>query len=87
MNAVWYYIFTTTDFPADIISRTYTLILDGIGQREILVTRGNLWGITYDDVFLPVELNSKNAFEFEGHAVYIDDDDQVWLGIEVPDED
>lgn len=80
----WFYIFTTTDFEAlDLVSKTYTLNLDGIGFKDILVTKGNALGITYEGVFLSLEMNDKNPFEFDGHAIYVDDDDQVWLGIEV----
>lgn len=87
MTYVWYYIFNMTeDFPATLVSRTFTVILNGIGQKEILVTRGNLTGITYEGVFLPLNLNSKNPFEFEDLAVHIDEDDNVRLGIAVEEE-
>ncbi len=80
----WFYIFTSTDFLAlDLVSKTYTLLLSGIGQVEILVTNGNFLGITYDGVFLPLNMNDQNPFEFDDHAVYIDAENQVWLGIAV----
>jgi len=83
----WFYIFNYADFIAlDLVSRTYELVLDGVGQKEILVTKGNTVGMTYEGVFLPLELNEKNPFEFDGHAIYKDGDNNVWLGIEV-DED
>jgi len=79
----WYFIFDpNVDFPATLVSRLFTLPLNGIGRVEILATRGNLMGITYDDVFLPINLNDKSPFEFEGYAVF-SDERGVWLGIEV----
>jgi hypothetical protein len=84
----WYYIFTSTDFLAlDLVSKTYTLILDGRGTFDILVTNGQSIGITFEGVFLSLNLNDKNPFEFENYAIYIDDDDQVWLGFAVEDEE
>lgn len=84
----WYFIFNYDDFIAlGLVSRTYDLILDGIGAKSVLVTKGNLVGITYEGVFLPLNLNDKNPFEMDGHAIYVDENDNVWLGIEVADED
>lgn len=84
MTYTWYYIFTTTDFDAlNLPSKTYTLDLENIGIVDILVTKGNHYGILYDDVFLPLNLNDKNPFEFSDHAIYVDADDQVWLGVPV----
>ena len=88
MIYTWYYIFNSDEFNLlGIPSRTYTVILDGIGQRDVLVTKGNLFGLTYNDVFLPLELNQKNPFEFENLAVQVHDNKNVFLGIAVPDED
>ncbi len=77
----WYYVMNTSDLrTSDLGSRTYTLVLDGIGQKDILVTLGSLLGITYDGIFLTVNLNEKNPFKFDSHAIYIDELNQVWLG-------
>lgn len=85
-NYRWFYIFTLTDFEAlGLVSRTYELTLTGVGKKEILVTKGNYVGITVDGVFLPISLHDKNPFEFEDMAIYIDTDDQVWLGYLVED--
>ena len=83
----WYKIFNNAAFLATgLVSRTYTVDLQGIGQKEILATRGNLTSIVYDDVMLSINLNSKNPFIFENRAVYMDESNDVWLGILVPDE-
>lgn len=84
MNFVWYYIFNYDEFLAlDLVSRTYDLILNKIGPKSILVTKGNLVGMTYEGVFLPLNLNDINPFAFEDFAIYIDENNNVWLGIAV----
>lgn len=82
MIFTWFYIFNLDDFNAtNLVSRTYTVTFDGIGQVDILVTVGNLVGLTYNGEFLPISLNSKNPFTFENYGVYLDDSNQVWLGL------
>lgn len=83
----WFKIFNTADLDdAGLVSKTITVILEGVGQKDILVTKGVGYGITYEGVFLSVGLNDKNPFEFEGFAAYKSDADDVYLGIAVPDE-
>lgn len=78
----WYFIVNLDEWLAlDLVSKTYTFILDGIGQKDILVTQGNFTGITYEGVFLALNMNDENPFEFDSHAIYVDDDNNVWLGI------
>ena len=81
MNYTWYFIFERSEFEADgLVSRTYVLNLDGIGQKNVLVTQGELLGITYEGVFVALGLNEKNPFEMDGFAIF-EDDRGVWLGI------
>lgn len=78
----WFFIFNKAEFLAlNLTSKTYTLILGDIGQKEIMATKGVAVGILYNDIFLSLELNDKNPFEFEGHAIYIDENDDVFLGV------
>lgn len=80
----WYLIFNRQEFSAlDLISKTYTHNLSGRGVQSFLVTRGNTIAITYDGAFLPIELNGKNPYESEGYAIFLDSDENVWLGFEV----
>lgn len=82
MTYTWYKIFNKTEFLAlDLVSKEYTLSLEGVGQKSILVTLGNELSVVYDGVTLVVEFNGANPFEFDGHAVYIDTNDDVHLGI------
>jgi hypothetical protein len=45
------------------------------------VTKGNRISLTYEGIFLTLGMNDDNPFEFEDHAVFIDDNLDVWLGI------
>lgn len=91
MTFTWFKIFNLTDFEATgLVSRTYTVILEGIGQKDILVTKGELVSMLYEGVFLPIELNDINPFIKEGesesesgYAVYKATNNDVYLGIEV----
>lgn len=83
MNYKWYKIFNKTEFLAlGLASKTYTLSLEDIGEKDILVTRGNVIGILYEDIFLALDIG-ENPFEFENHAIYIDSASDVYLGIGV----
>lgn len=81
----WYLIFNRAEFDAlDLISKTYTVVLDGIGEKDVLVTKGNLYGITYEGIFLASLLNDENPVEMDGHAVYVNTEtDDVYLGVPV----
>ena len=83
----WFEIFNTDDFDAlGLVSKTYTLELEGLGEQDILITKGQGYGITYNDVFLSLQLNGDNPFIFEGFAIYRDENNDVFLGIEVAGE-
>ena len=84
MIYTWFKIFNITEFDAlNLISKTYTFILDGVGQKDILVTKGVTYGMTYEGDFLSLNMIDRNPFEFEGYAIYVDADQNVYLGIEV----
>ncbi len=82
MNLNWFKIFNLTEFEAlGLVSKTYTLDLSGVGEKEILVTKGNYVSILYDDVFLSLEMSEKNPFVFENTIIYLDSANDVWLGV------
>ena len=84
MVFTWFKIFNLTLFTATgLVSRKITLELEGLGAKDFLITKGNLTSILFDGVFLSINMNDQNPFIFEGFAVYLDDNDDVWLGIEV----
>lgn len=81
----WFFIFNLDEFEATgLVSRTYDLILDGRGAGEFLVTKGNGIGITHEGIFLMIDLNEKSPFIFDGRAIYVDENQNVWFGFEVP---
>ncbi len=79
----WYLIFNKTEFEAlSLVSKVYTVNLESVGEKEVFVTKGVGIGILYEEVFLPLDLLDYNPFEFEGFAIFINDDTQdVYLGI------
>lgn len=80
----WWKIFNLLEFEtAGLVSRTYTLELQDLGVKDIMVTKGNYVSILYEGVFLSLNMNAANPFTFEGHAIYIDGNNDVYLGIEV----
>lgn len=62
-------------------SKELQFVLKGIGLKTILVTKGIHVGLVHDGVFLPVYLNGRNPFFFENYAVYLDDNEDIWLGV------
>jgi len=75
-------LFNSEDFPT-LVSRTLEVILENIGEAEILVTRGNETAITYEGIFLPVNFKGENPYVRDGYAVYKDENENVWLGVEI----
>lgn len=81
MNYDWYQVTNLDDFIASgLISQEFELVFP-TGLKTLLLTAGNLYSLTFDDVFLSIGMSEKNPFEFDGHAVFYDDDGLLWLGI------
>lgn len=77
-----YKIINLDEFEATgLISRTVQAVLSGIGLKDILVTNGNLVSILYEGVFLCLNVNEKNYLEFDGHAIFVDPNNDLYLGI------
>lgn len=84
MTYNWYLVFNLAEFiEEDLPSTTVTLDLEDIGQKDILITRGNMYSVVYEDVMLPIDFNGENPYSFSPYAVFRDENDDVWLGIEV----
>lgn len=78
----WYKIINKTEFiAAGLPSRELTLILEGKGQVTVLVTQGRLFSLIYDGVMLSTDVTAENPFSFGGYAAYLDDNQDLWLGI------
>jgi len=88
MTFDWYKIFNLDEFLAtQLVSRKLTVVLDGRGEKEILITSGNDIGVMFEDTFMILNFNDENPYVREGdddtYALYVDSSDDVWLGIEV----
>jgi hypothetical protein len=82
----WYKLFSLPEFLATgLVSRTLTVFLEDRGAKEILITKGNTIGVTYEGVFLPVGFAGRNPFERDSLAVFEDFEQNIWLGIEAPE--
>lgn len=85
MNFLWFKIFNRIDFEAEgLVSKEYTLELENIGEKKILVTQGNYLSISYEGVFLSLNMSEENPFKFDSHAIFIDTaTDDVYLGLPI----
>ena len=80
----WYEIFNLAEFNAlGLESFLYTVYLEDKGLKEILVTKGNVVSVVVDNKFLPISFNNTNPWDDEGIAVYMDADENIWVGYEV----
>ncbi len=81
----FYKIINKAEFEATgLKSREVTVILEGLGQKTVLVAHQMLFSLIYDGVILPVDLEgASNPFEFGGYAAYLDSADDVWLGVPI----
>lgn len=84
----WYKIFNKAEFEdTELISKKYTLDLENLGPKEVLVTLGNMVSMTYEGIFLPIQLGDQNPYSIDGMAVYLDEEtDDVYLGFLIPEE-
>lgn len=88
MTFNWFKIFNLTEFLSlQLVSKSYPVIMEGVGQKDILVVRGNEVSIVYEDVFLSLQFEDANPFIREGddasYGIYRDSANDVWLGIEI----
>lgn len=88
MNFDWFKLFNLDDFnDLDLVSRKLTVSLETYGEKEILITKGNMVSLVFEDVIMPIGFEDDNPFIREGdegtYAAYLDAEDNVWLGIEV----
>lgn len=78
----WFLIFNAVEFDATgLVSKLYKLELEGFGVKEILVTKGVNYGITFNSVFLSLELNGVRQFTFETYSIYKKSNGDVYLGV------
>jgi hypothetical protein len=84
MTFDWYKIVNRAEFLATgLVSRELELVLEGVGTKTVMIVVGNLFSLVYEGVLLSIGVTEENPFAFDGYAVYVDANDDVWLGIEV----
>lgn len=82
----WFPIFDFVDFEATgLVTEKKTVLLEGKGFIEFLISKGNVISVLYDGEFMPIRFDSKDVYYSNGYAVYYDSelDSQVYLGFEV----
>jgi len=78
----WFRLFRLPNFDdLGLTSTQISVALEGYGLHDILICKGNETSILYEGVFLTINMNGKNAFRLDDNAVYLDSNDDVWLGI------
>lgn len=83
LGYTWYKIFNLTEFEAlGLVSREYEYLVENLGLKTFLVTKGNLVSITYEGVMVSLNLNGNNPFYFDGHGIYLNASNDVFFGIE-----
>ena len=83
----WYKLFSLTEFVASgLVARTMLVLLEDRGRTEFQIYQGNETSVAYDDVFLPANFLGMNPYVRGSYAIYLDPDNYVWFGFEVPEE-
>jgi len=79
----WYKIINLDIFEATTLpSIEATVNFEGIGLKKVLILQGAYVSLLYEGIFLSIAMNDANPFVFEGHAAYLDENNDIWLGIE-----
>lgn len=85
MTFDWYKIFNLQEFEdTGLVSREYTLELEGLGEKTILVTKGNAVGVLFEGVYMALELNGENPVAMDGYGVFLDEAGDVHVGVQLP---
>lgn len=81
----WYLICNLSVFDTGLISKNFSLELEDIGLKEILLTKGNITSLIYEGVMVSpdLSLDETNFHYRDGIAVDVLDSGDVYLGIEV----
>ncbi len=90
MEFDWYNLFSLPEFLAtDLVSKKLNVVLEARGETEILITRGNTVALNIGGVFLPVSFEDRNPYIYPGdtHAVFLDEDENVWLGFAIEEQE
>lgn len=79
----WYKLINYDDFIAlDLVSHAIEMTFT-FGVQEVIIFKGISVCVLFDDVFLSLNLNDQNPYTFDNHLLYIDDANDIWLGVYV----
>lgn len=78
----WYRLFNQQEFlDLDLVSVEFDVALEGLGTKNVMIAKGIDVSIFVDGTFLTIGLNGKNPFRYKEYAVFLDDNEDVWLGV------
>jgi hypothetical protein len=78
----WFKVYNLQDFiDTGLVSREIDLDLPTLGLTTVMLTKGIGYGLRYEDYFLPIQLNDKNPYIIDNILIYLDPDDDIWLGL------
>lgn len=78
----WYRLFNFDEFVSlDLVSYEVTISIPDVGEKTILIVKGNLVSVLVDELMLPINLNAVNPFRFGERAIFLDQYGDVHLGI------
>lgn len=82
MEFGWFNIFNLTDFTnSGLVCKTLTYFLEGLGQVDIQVFKGNETSVQFGGEFMPIGFAGKNPYVSGDYAVFLDSETQdVYLG-------
>lgn len=77
----WFRLFNMEEFTdSDLPSYEFQAICGDYGLKDFIATKGNKTGVLIDDVFLCVDMNDKNPTRFGERALFLDENDDIWIG-------
>lgn len=83
---VAFFIINDTEFrSSNLVSKELQVDLEGIGLKDIVVTRSNITSLIYEGYLLGVRMNNKNPFFQGDYGVLIDVDKDIYLLIKKAD--
>lgn len=84
----WYLIFNRHEFEEfKIPSKMYSVILNGIGEKDILATRGNLLSIVYNSTMVSLDTGEDpqrpflGPFFMDNIGIYQNENSDIFLGV------
>lgn len=68
----WFRIINEIDFlNSGLVVQELTFDLLGVGEKTFVITKGEVFGVTCDGVFIPI-IFEENPMIFEGSALFVD---------------